>query len=108
VYWYSPHTLPLVTLNWSSYSGIDGGWGVADAASGLHTPIWAVGVRLFIMLFPVINILSVYPLVCVTLGDNMAMLIPPSSSWRYDRSPQQIKKFFRYTGFRYFVWILTY
>lgn len=62
----SPRTFPLVTLNWSEYTGVAGGWGLTASV-----PFWATFIKLFIMLFPVFNMLSVYPLICVSLGDNL-------------------------------------
>ena len=52
---FGPTTFPLVTLNWNTYTGLAGGWG-----PGLMTS-WSLIVKLFILLFPVFNQMSVYP-----------------------------------------------
>jgi hypothetical protein len=54
----------LVTLNWQTYTGIAGGWG--GSVENRH--FYAVIIQLFIMLFPVFDMLSVFPLVAITLG----------------------------------------
>jgi len=68
---FGPCTLPLVTLNWQEYSGHDGGWGKVD-----HRPFYAYIVQLWVMLFPVFDMLSVFPLVAITLGNNMMDTMP--------------------------------
>jgi len=69
---FGPKTLALVTLNWEHYSGVTGGWG------GGPTTWWATLIKLAIIFFPVMNVLSSYPLVAVTLGDNLLYLLPDS------------------------------
>jgi len=63
---------PLVTLNWRTYSGFDGGWGVAVDGR----PWWAIAIQLVVMFFPILDMLSVFPLVAVTLGDNLVQFVP--------------------------------
>ena len=77
-------TLPLATLNWSSYSGLAGGWG-AGSPSG-----WSRAVQLFVILFPVCNQCSVYPLVVLTLGDNYYSLLP--AAYRETYSPLSLRR----------------
>jgi amino acid permease len=62
---FGPSTLPLVTLNWSNYTGIGGGFEAGEASA------FALIIRLLIMAFPIVNQLSLFPLLCVTLGDNL-------------------------------------
>ena len=58
-------TIPLITLNWDKYTGHAGGWGEGD------TLWWAYILKIGIMLFPMLDMLTVYPIICVTLGDNL-------------------------------------
>lgn len=68
------NSYPLITLNWSHYTGYDGGWGLVPAGSDVYW--WAQLIKLFIMLFPVINMLSVFPLVAISLSENLRSSIP--------------------------------
>ena len=68
---FGTQTLPLVTLNWSNYTGRLGGW-----FPSAHPHPLATLTKLFIILFPVLNQCSVYPLVVLTLGDNYYNLLP--------------------------------
>jgi len=72
---FGPQTLALVTLNWEHYTGYGGGWG--DSPTGYPTFL-AQLIKLAIIFFPVMNVLSSYPLVAVTLGDNLLYLLPES------------------------------
>jgi hypothetical protein len=80
-------TFPLATLNWGGYTGLAGGWG--------EGPItwWSLLVKLFIILFPVVNQCSVYPLVVLTLGDNFYSLAP--STWHHTMTPVALKRLCR-------------
>jgi len=80
-------TLPLATLNWSSYTGLEGGWGRGVGSS------WSHVVQLFVILFPVCNQCSVYPLVVLTLGDNYYSLLP--ASYRDKYAPLTMKRICR-------------
>ena len=68
---FGQQTLPLVTLNWSNYTGRLGGWFPSS-----HPHPLATLTKLFIILFPICNQCSVYPLVVLTLGDNYYHLLP--------------------------------
>lgn len=70
--YFKNHTLPLVTLNWSNYTGMGGGW----AGSVKDRPFWAVIIQLWIMLFPIFDMLSVFSLVAITLGNNLLETVP--------------------------------
>jgi len=61
---------PLVTLNWGKYTGLDGGWGAGEQVW------WATVIELVIVLFPVINLINVFPLVAVSLASNVEALFP--------------------------------
>jgi len=60
---------PIVTLNWSTYTGCGNGWDVCE------TNFIGVIVKLLIMLFPVFNVVSSFPLIVVTIGDNICSVI---------------------------------
>uniref|UniRef100_K3X2M8 Amino acid transporter transmembrane domain-containing protein n=2 Tax=Globisporangium ultimum (strain ATCC 200006 / CBS 805.95 / DAOM BR144) TaxID=431595 RepID=K3X2M8_GLOUD len=62
---------PLASLMWSTYTGCGNGWD--DCGS---TNPFGVFVQLVILIFPVVNVTSAYPMVGVTVGDNMLMSIP--------------------------------
>jgi hypothetical protein len=68
----------LVTLNWKTYtgnychlfltsSGWDGGWGMFKME---NSDKFAAGIRMIIMAMPAFDMLSVYPLIAITLGNN--------------------------------------
>jgi hypothetical protein len=47
-------------------SGQAGGWGATE-----HRPWWAAMIQLLVMIFPILDMLSVFPLVAITLGNNL-------------------------------------
>ncbi|TMW62153.1 hypothetical protein Poli38472_009646 [Pythium oligandrum] len=65
---------PLASLMWSNYTGCGNGWGDC----GGSTNVWGIIVQLVILIFPVVNVTSTYPMVGVTVGDNMLMSMPKS------------------------------
>lgn len=65
-------TTPLVTLNWQHYTGLAGGWGAGSETW------WAVVIKLFIMAFPALNMISVFPLLVITLAGNLETSMPAS------------------------------
>ncbi|KAG3095532.1 hypothetical protein PI124_g10742 [Phytophthora idaei] len=75
---------PLATLMWSSYTGCGNGWEECE-----HLNPVGIIVQLIILLFPVINVESAYPMVGVTAGDNMFMSFP---SHRTDRFGEKITR----------------
>eukprot|EP01125_Pyxidicula_operculata_P009431 TRINITY_DN3109_c0_g2_i1.p1 TRINITY_DN3109_c0_g2~~TRINITY_DN3109_c0_g2_i1.p1 ORF type:complete len:479 (+),score=39.79 TRINITY_DN3109_c0_g2_i1:1048-2484(+) len=70
--YFGKNTLPLATLNWQNYTGFDGGWGGEVS----QRPAWAIAVQLWVMLFPVFDMISIFPMVGVTLGDNILQFLP--------------------------------
>lgn len=63
---------PLITLNWLLFTGRGaGGW-----SAGVGSAWWAVALRMVVILFPVIDLVNVFPLVVVTLGGNIATALP--------------------------------
>jgi len=77
--YFQKDTSPLVTLNWQEYTGRGGGWG----GSTSDRPWYAIMVQLFVMLFPVFDMLTVFPLVAITLGDNIYAALPLSLKDRF-------------------------
>ncbi|CEG37354.1 amino acid [Plasmopara halstedii] len=71
---------PLATLMWSSYTGCGNGWEECE----YFNPLGLI-VQLVILLFPVINVVSAYPMVGVTVGDNMLMSFPSHLTERFGR-----------------------
>ncbi|CAI5720812.1 unnamed protein product [Peronospora effusa] len=72
---------PLATLMWSSYTGCGNGWGDCNYSNPLGTIV-----QLIILLFPVVNVVSAYPMVGVTVGDNMLMSFPSHLTARFGES----------------------
>lgn len=66
-----------ITLNYQYYTGRQGGFG-----AGSVTVIGNI-VRYAILTFPVVNILSEYPLVCYTLSTNISSTIPKAFGGRW-------------------------
>eukprot|EP01128_Nolandella_sp_AFSM9_P004971 TRINITY_DN2349_c0_g2_i1.p1 TRINITY_DN2349_c0_g2~~TRINITY_DN2349_c0_g2_i1.p1 ORF type:complete len:495 (+),score=56.13 TRINITY_DN2349_c0_g2_i1:108-1487(+) len=71
---FGPNTQSLSTLNWSTYTGVDGGWGGPIEA---RAP-WSVAIQVWVMLFPIFDMLSIFPLVAVVLGNNLLTFAPQS------------------------------
>jgi len=88
--YFGDQALPLATLNWSTYTGMEGGWG-GDVK---NRPPWAYIVQLWVMLFPVFDMLSVYPLVSITLGNNLLETLPKTQRI----SPRIAKLLSRFTA----------
>ncbi|TDH72602.1 hypothetical protein CCR75_003888 [Bremia lactucae] len=72
---------PLATLMWSSYTGCGNGWQQCEFTN----PV-GICVQLIVLLFPVINVVSAYPMVGVTVGDNMLMSFPKHLTERFGRN----------------------
>jgi len=70
--YFGHHTTPLVTFNWQKYTGLEGGWG----GDFRRRPWWAVAVQLWIMFFPVLDMLSVFPLVGISLANSIQSFVP--------------------------------
>ncbi|RHY25846.1 hypothetical protein DYB32_008948 [Aphanomyces invadans] len=70
-YYFGPKISSSVNLNWASFSwGIDG-----------DIPIWAKFLSLLVVLFPALDTLSVFPLIAITLGDNLAASLKGRVVW---------------------------
>lgn len=68
---------PLASLMWSSYTGCGNGW---DECESMNP--FGVFVQLVILIFPVVNVTSAYPMVGVTVGDNLLLSVPKTISVR--------------------------
>ncbi|TYZ68825.1 hypothetical protein PybrP1_011949 [[Pythium] brassicae (nom. inval.)] len=68
---------PLASLMWSAYTGCGNGWDACAAANP-----FGVLVQLVVLVFPVVNVTSAYPMVGVTVGDNLLMSVPAGVSAR--------------------------
>lgn len=74
-----------VNLNWADFSwGFEEDNSATDATAPTVTPWWARALSMLVVIFPALDTLSVFPLISVTLGDNMAASIP--HAWRGSHS----------------------
>ncbi|KAJ0408922.1 hypothetical protein ATCC90586_005959 [Pythium insidiosum] len=64
---------PLASLMWGDYTGCGNGWAKCDGKN-----VFGTIVQLVVLIFPVVNVTSTYPMVGVTVGDNMLMSMPKS------------------------------
>lgn len=69
--YFGPKIASSINLNWAEFT-----WGLAQSASLL--PLWVKIMSTIVVIFPALDTLSVYPLISVTLGDNMAAVVPQS------------------------------
>uniref|UniRef100_K3W5Q5 Amino acid transporter transmembrane domain-containing protein n=1 Tax=Globisporangium ultimum (strain ATCC 200006 / CBS 805.95 / DAOM BR144) TaxID=431595 RepID=K3W5Q5_GLOUD len=67
--YFGPKVASSINLNWADFT-----WGLAASASLL--PLWVKIMSTIVVIFPALDTLSVYPLISVTLGDNMAAVVP--------------------------------
>eukprot|EP01105_Mastigella_eilhardi_P016408 TRINITY_DN3749_c1_g1_i1.p1 TRINITY_DN3749_c1_g1~~TRINITY_DN3749_c1_g1_i1.p1 ORF type:complete len:471 (+),score=82.40 TRINITY_DN3749_c1_g1_i1:87-1415(+) len=74
---FGARTEPLAVLNWATYTGRAGGWGAGA------TLWWAYIVQAIVAFFPVLNVMSNFPLVCITLGNNTHTFLPQSVVARF-------------------------
>ena len=78
---------PLVTLNWETYTGRNGGWGEGEPYW------WASVIQVLIILFPVIQLVNVYPLVAIALASNMNSYVTSILDPKKDTVGQKVGKF---------------
>lgn len=76
---FGSNTYPLATLNWASYTGRLGGWGgpLSDRL------LISYFVQFWVMLFPVLDMLSIFPMVGISLGNNLAQFAPDAFKDRF-------------------------
>jgi len=70
---------PMVSLNWSTFTACGNGWTDCSKTSDGDVYFFRASgalIHLLILLFPVLNIVSAYPMIGVTLGDNYKMSVP--------------------------------
>ena len=79
---FGSNTKTPVTHNWMDYSGCNGGFGKCD--DGDEYKWYGAVIQWLILLFPAINLMSEYPLVCCTLSSNLQQLIP--HKYRHDHN----------------------
>lgn len=73
---------PVISLNWKDYSGY--GFEGPNAA-----PIWAKIISYIVVLFPVLDIVSAFPLNGITLGNTIFASLP--SSWTRNGTNEWVK-----------------
>ncbi|CAI5722829.1 unnamed protein product [Hyaloperonospora brassicae] len=80
--YFGPKLATSVNLNWAEFT-----WGVNESV--MLVPFWLELLSMVVVVFPALDTLSVFPLISVTLGDNMAAVIPKrwtrygkKSSWK--------------------------
>ncbi|KAK1929170.1 Transmembrane protein 104 [Phytophthora citrophthora] len=67
--YFGPKLATSVNLNWAEFT-----WGISESMD--LVPIWAKLLSMIVVVFPALDTLSVFPLISVTLGDNMAAVVP--------------------------------
>ncbi|KAJ6238085.1 hypothetical protein M0813_03319 [Anaeramoeba flamelloides] len=74
----------ILTLNWIEYS-----------AAYDHPPFWAVTIRIIIIIFPILDVVSVFPLKVVTIGTALQNLFVPRTLKSQDKTSKMYKILFR-------------
>ncbi|ETW04713.1 hypothetical protein H310_03866 [Aphanomyces invadans] len=75
---------PLASLMWLDYTGCGNGWSRCPPES----PAWiGLVVHVLVIMFPVVNITSTYPLVGLTVGGNILTSLP--KTWTAPMSPSR-------------------
>ncbi|KAF1793036.1 Amino acid transporter, transmembrane domain [Phytophthora cactorum] len=67
--YFGPKLATSVNLNWAEFT-----WGINESMT--LVPLWAKALSMIVVVFPALDTLSVFPLISVTLGDNMAAVLP--------------------------------
>lgn len=73
----------LVTINWDRYTGTNFG-------GSAGTPIWALLLRYLVVVFPVVAMLSNYPLAGLSFGNNIHSMMPIAWKESLGDEPRQI------------------
>eukprot|EP01135_Chromosphaera_perkinsii_P001415 Nk52_evm16s167 gene=Nk52_evmTU16s167 len=76
-YFFGDKTEPLSTLNWKTYTACGNGWQPCPRNTA------SILVQLWILIFPPLDMLSVYSLVTITCGNNLINLIPKAQRQKY-------------------------
>lgn len=77
-YHFRGKTEQLVTLNWKNYSACGDGWDDCPRSAV------AIIIRLWVMCFPVVDVATVFPLLGITLANNLLELVPARTSERFN------------------------
>mmetsp|Transcript_37497 Transcript_37497/g.72657 ORF Transcript_37497/g.72657 Transcript_37497/m.72657 type:complete len:271 (-) Transcript_37497:249-1061(-) len=86
---------PLISLNWGAFTGCGAsGWDTCSGGDGDGHPsvsLYGMVVQIIIQLFPMLNVISAYPLIGVSMGDNVAMSVPATAvpSWARYLAPEE-------------------
>lgn len=67
--YFGDHVEPLVVLNWKDYKGY---W---TKDKSVASPWWAILIRVIVTMFPVFDMLSVFPLLALSLASNYYFLL---------------------------------
>ena len=73
----------LVTINWGEYTG-------SGFAGGAGAPIWALLLRYLVVVFPVVAMLSNYPLAGLSFGNNIQSMMPQAMKESLGSEPRQM------------------
>eukprot|EP01137_Pigoraptor_chileana_P006741 Opistho-2@51389 len=84
--YFGENTNEIITKNWSAYTGCGDGW---EKCSSSGRSAKAIVVQLWVLLFPICDMVSVYPLIGITLSNNLMEMVPASMKLRY--SPRVLR-----------------
>ncbi|KAJ6241349.1 hypothetical protein M0813_23542 [Anaeramoeba flamelloides] len=82
--YFGKNTKTVITLNWLDYT-----------ANYKNTPVWASIIKYIIILFPMLDLISIFPLKIVTLGTGMQSFFYPQTIGKTDLKSKLIKIAFR-------------
>ncbi|KAJ6239870.1 acid transporter [Anaeramoeba flamelloides] len=84
------HTNTVITLNWMNYTG-----------EQKNARAWASIIKYIVIMFPIFDLISIFPLKVVTLGTGMQTFFYPETIGKTDRRSKRIKIAFR------LIWSIT-
>ncbi|KAJ6252032.1 acid transporter [Anaeramoeba flamelloides] len=84
------HTNTVITLNWMNYTGEQN-----------NARAWASIIKYIVIMFPIFDLISIFPLKVVTLGTGMQTFFYPETIGKTDRRSKRIKIAFR------LIWSIT-
>lgn len=77
----------LATLRWTVYTACGNGW--EDCGSNTAGRVMGYILSYIVLFFPMINVLSAYPMIGVTVGDNIFTSVPKSIVARFGAGPSR-------------------
>ena len=80
---------PLTTLNWNTYTGCGNGWEVCASKTQLSAILGQL-IRFLVLFFPIVNVTSTYPMVGITIGENIFASLPKAVKVRSHPTPTVI------------------